>query len=106
MTLTGRVPLLLLAGVAALVVRPTGSTAAWWVLAVLLLVVVDVLLAPRPALLELARRPVGSVRQGESTSTAGSAACCGTPGSRRRARPATGTASTSPPATRCCSAPP
>jgi uncharacterized protein (DUF58 family) len=80
MTLTGRVPFLLLAGVVALVVRPAGSTAAWWVLAVLLLVVVDVLLAPRPALLELARRPVGSVRQGESTSTA---LVVANPGNRR-----------------------
>ena len=70
MTLTGRVPLLLLAGVVALVVRPAGSTAAWWVLAVLLLVVLDVLLAPRPGRLEITRRPGGSVRQGETTSTA------------------------------------
>jgi uncharacterized protein (DUF58 family) len=70
MTLTGRVPLLLLAGVVALVVRPAGSTAAWWVLAVLLLVALDVLLAPPPGRLEITRRPVGSVRQGETTSTA------------------------------------
>jgi uncharacterized protein (DUF58 family) len=70
MTLTGRVPLLLLAGVIALVVRPAGSTAAWWVLAVLLLVVADALLAPRPARLEVTRRPGGTVRQGETTSTA------------------------------------
>jgi uncharacterized protein (DUF58 family) len=70
MTLTGRVPLLLLAGVFALVVRPAGSTAAWWVLTVLLLVVMDVLLAPGPGRLEISRLPVGSVRQGETTSTA------------------------------------
>jgi uncharacterized protein (DUF58 family) len=80
MTLTGRVPLLLLAGVVALVVRPAGSTAAWWVLAVLLLVAVDVLLAPRPGRLEITRRPVGSVRQGETTS---SALVVANPGERR-----------------------
>jgi len=70
MTVTGRVPLLLLAGVGALAVRPAGSTALWWVLAVLLLVAVDVLLAPRPGQLEVTRRPDGSVRQGQTTTTA------------------------------------
>lgn len=71
MTVTGRVPLLLLAGVLALVVRPVGSTAAWWVLAVVLLVGLDVLLAPRPGQLELTRRPgAAPVRQGQTTSTA------------------------------------
>jgi uncharacterized protein (DUF58 family) len=70
MSTTGRVPLLLLVGVAALVVRPLPSTALWWVLAVLVLVVLDVLLAARPAALELTRAPTGQVRQGETTSTA------------------------------------
>ena len=70
MTLTGRVPLLLLLGIGALVVRPSAGTAAWWVLAVVLLVVVDLLLAPSPALVEVTRRPVGQVRQGGSTDTA------------------------------------
>ena len=70
MTVTGHVPLLLLAGVGALAVRPAGSTALWWVLAVLLLVAVDVLLAPRPGQLEVTRRPDGSVRQGQTTTTA------------------------------------
>ena len=71
MTVTGRVPLLLLAGVLALVVRPVGSTAAWWVLAVVLLVGLDVLLAPRPGQLEVTRRPgAAPVRQGQTTSTA------------------------------------
>jgi uncharacterized protein (DUF58 family) len=71
MTVTGRVPLLLLAGVLALVVRPVGSTAAWWVLAVALLVGLDVLHAPRPGQLEVTRRPgAAPVRQGQTTSTA------------------------------------
>ena len=71
MTVTGRVPLLLLAGVLALVVRPVGSTAAWWVLAVVLLVGLDVLFAPRSGQLEVTRRPgAAPVRQGQTTSTA------------------------------------
>ena len=69
MSLTGRVPLLVLLGVVALVVRPAGGTAAWWVLAVALLVVVDVLLAPRPDRLTVTRRPTGQVRQGQATGT-------------------------------------
>ncbi len=69
MTVTGRVPLLVLVGVGALVVRPAAGTAAWWLVAVLVLVVVDLLLAPRPARLEVTRRPVRQVRQGQSTST-------------------------------------
>jgi uncharacterized protein (DUF58 family) len=70
MTLTGRVPLLLLLGIGALVVRPSAGTAAWWVLAVGVLVVVDLLLAPAPATVGITRRPVGPVRQGGTTSTA------------------------------------
>jgi uncharacterized protein (DUF58 family) len=69
MSLTGRVPLLVLLGVVALVVRPAGGTAAWWLLAVGLLVVVDVLLAARPERLAVTRRPTGQVRQGQATST-------------------------------------
>ncbi|QWZ06979.1 DUF58 domain-containing protein [Nocardioides panacis] len=69
MSLTGRVPLLVLLGVGALVVRPSGGTAAWWVLAVALLVVVDLLLAPRPERLTVTRRPTGQVRQGQATGT-------------------------------------
>jgi uncharacterized protein (DUF58 family) len=69
MILTGRVPLVLLLGIAVLAVRPSAGTAAWWVAAVVVLVAVDVLLAPRPAALEVTRRPVGQVRQAETTST-------------------------------------
>ena len=69
MILTGRVPLVLLLGIAVLAVRPSAGTAALWVAAVVVLVAVDVLLAPRPAALEVTRRPVGQVRQAETTST-------------------------------------
>ena len=69
MTMTGRVPLLLLLGVPALFVRPAGSTALWWVVAVLVLVVLDRLLTTGPTSLRLTRRPVDRLRQGETTLT-------------------------------------
>jgi uncharacterized protein (DUF58 family) len=69
MSISGRVPLLLLLGVGAVLLRPEMSTMWLWVLAVLLLVGVDLLLAPAPASLSLERPPVGSVRLGEPTAT-------------------------------------
>src|SRR6478609_4743865 len=69
MSISGRVPLLLLLGVGAIAVRPEVSTMWLWVLAVVLLVGLDLLLAPAPAVLTLERRPVGTVRLGEPTST-------------------------------------
>jgi uncharacterized protein (DUF58 family) len=70
MTITGRVPLVLLLGVAALLVRPSAGTAVCWVVAVLLLTLLDVLLTASPASLDVTRRPLGQVRAGETTSTA------------------------------------
>jgi uncharacterized protein (DUF58 family) len=69
MTLTGRVPLLLLLGIAALAVRPSAGTAVLWALAVLALAGLDALLAASPSSLALTRRPVGQVRLGEATSS-------------------------------------
>ena len=69
MALSGRVPLLLLLGVVAVVLRPGMGTVGLWVLAVGLLVGVDVLLAPSPARLALERPPVGTVRLGEPAAT-------------------------------------
>ncbi|GAA4741547.1 DUF58 domain-containing protein [Nocardioides endophyticus] len=69
MSISGRVPLLLLLGVGAVLLRPEMSTMWLWVLAVLLLVGVDLLLAPVPAALSLERPPVGSVRLGDPTAT-------------------------------------
>jgi uncharacterized protein (DUF58 family) len=69
MTITGRVPLVLLAGIVVLFVRPSPSTAVWWVVATLALLGLDVLLAPRPSTVQVTRRPVGQVRQHESSST-------------------------------------
>ncbi|MFC7494710.1 MULTISPECIES: DUF58 domain-containing protein [unclassified Nocardioides] len=69
MAISGRVPLLLLLGVVAVLLRPEASTTWLWVLAVGLLVAVDVLLAPAPRSLSLERRPTGSVRLGDPTSS-------------------------------------
>lgn len=70
MTITGRVPLVLLAGVLALVARPAASSAVWWVAAVVVLVGLDVLLAASPSALELTRRPVDQLRQGGTATSA------------------------------------
>jgi len=69
MTLTGRVPLLVLLGLVPVVLRPTAGTVWLWVLTVALVVLLDWWLAPRPTLLALDRPPVGSVRLGEPTQT-------------------------------------
>lgn len=69
MWISGRVPLLLLLGVVAVVLRPGMGTAWLWALAVALLVGVDVALSPSPALLTADRPPVGAVRLGERTQT-------------------------------------
>jgi uncharacterized protein (DUF58 family) len=88
MTVTGRVPLLLLLGLPALVVRPAGSTALWWVVAVAVLLVLDRLLAATPSMLELARGPVEQLRQGDTTSTVLTATNTGTRRLRGRLRDA------------------
>lgn len=69
MILTGRVPLLLLAGLALLVVRPAASTVLLWLLVVLVLAGADLLLTARPAAVEVTRGPVDQVRLGETSST-------------------------------------
>jgi len=66
MALTGRLPLLLLAGVAAVVLRPERSTVwVWWVLTAVA-VAVDLLLAVSPRRLDVVRQPIGQVRLGLS----------------------------------------
>ena len=109
-SISGRVPLLLLLGAAAVVLRPEMSTMWLWVLAVALLVGLDLLLAPPPAALALERAPA-SGRSGSasrlrprcSRPTAradGCTASCATPGSPPPAPPATGIGSRSPPGDR------
>ena len=70
MAISGRVPLLLLLGVVAVVLRPSGSTVALWLLAVALLVGADLLLAPSTAAAGLHRRPPGTVRLGDPAESA------------------------------------
>lgn len=70
MWISGRVPLLLLLGVVAVVLRPGMGTAWLWVLAVALLVGLDVALSPAPDRLAIDRAPTGSVRLGDRTRSA------------------------------------
>lgn len=66
---TGRVPLLLLAGLAPVVVWPSGWTVAGWLVLVAAAVAADARLAADPADLGFARTPLESVRVGEETAT-------------------------------------
>jgi len=70
MVISGRVPLLLLLGVVAVVLRPSGGTVVLWLLAVALFVGADLLLAPSTAAAGLARRPPGTVRLGTPAESA------------------------------------
>lgn len=65
MAISGRVPLLVLLGVAAVVLRPSGSTVLLWLLAVAMLVGVDLLLSPTTAALGMSRHQPGTVRLGD-----------------------------------------
>jgi uncharacterized protein (DUF58 family) len=67
--ITGRVPLLLLLGVAAVVLRPELSTVWLWVLVVAALVGLDVALAPSTTAIDVVRRPVGRVRAGQDAAS-------------------------------------
>ncbi|RLV50623.1 DUF58 domain-containing protein [Nocardioides mangrovicus] len=69
MSLTWRTPALLLAGVVLVVLRPAGSTVWVWLALVVLLVGVDLVLAPSPRRLELRRLATPATRQGEATTT-------------------------------------
>ncbi len=69
MVVTGRVPLLLAAGIAPVVVWPSGWTVAGWVALVVLTTAIDAALAVPPAALAFARAPLGAVRVGEPTTT-------------------------------------
>ncbi|TNM46067.1 DUF58 domain-containing protein [Nocardioides albidus] len=69
MAISGRVPLLLLLGLVAVVLRPQAGTVWMWLLGVLALVTLDRLLTPSPALASISRRPAGSVRLGDPASS-------------------------------------
>lgn len=65
MTISGRVPLLLLLGFPAVWLRPAPSTVALWLVGVLVLVGVDLLLTPSPRGVGMTRRQPGTVRLGD-----------------------------------------
>lgn len=69
MVITGRVPLLLLLGLVPVVLRPSGGTVWMWLGVVAFVVLLDWLLATKPAGLSFERPPVGTVRLGYPTST-------------------------------------
>lgn len=69
MTVTGRLPVLLLLGLVPVVLRPAASTVWLWLLLVALVTVLDRLLAVRPSHLTISRAPVGSVRSGYAASS-------------------------------------
>ena len=64
MTITGRVPLVLLLGLVPVVLRPAASTVWLWLLVVTVLVGADLLLAPSPTGLTVARGEIGAIRLG------------------------------------------
>jgi uncharacterized protein (DUF58 family) len=68
-TITGRTPLLLAAGVVAVVLRPSYGTTWTWAGLVLLVVLADWYLAPRPDVLQVARSADPRIRLGEDTTT-------------------------------------
>src|SRR3954470_14430334 len=70
MVITGRVPLLLLLGLVPLVLRPEAGTVRLWLLVVAVLILADVLLAPRLRNLAITRTPVGVVRMGYESESA------------------------------------
>ncbi|MDQ2780981.1 MAG: DUF58 domain-containing protein [Actinomycetota bacterium] len=82
MAVSGRFPLLLLAGLVAVVLQPTRQMVFLWVGVVLLAVVVDLVLAVGPGHLSIEREVVGQVRLGEP----GASSVLVTNTSRRRVR--------------------
>ena len=69
MHLTGRTPLLVLCGLAAVALRPSVATAWVWLLLVALLVGLDLALAPSSRGLEIARDAVPPAREGATSET-------------------------------------
>ena len=69
MSISGRVPVLLLLGLVPIILRPGLATMWLWALVVTVLVVLDWSVAPRPGLLVVSRRPCDPVRLGEGSSS-------------------------------------
>lgn len=69
MTLSWRAAVLVLLGLVPLAFWPSLATVRWWLLAVAVVVVVDLLLAPAPAVLQVVRASTGPVRLGTPTTS-------------------------------------
>lgn len=69
MALTGRAVLFVLLGLVPLALGPSATTVRWWVLVCLLVIAVDVALAPDPRRLRWSREPIEPLHRGESTRT-------------------------------------
>src|SRR4051812_38591180 len=69
MAITGRVPLLLLLGLVAVVLRPMVATMWLWLLAVVVVTALDVALAPKPGRITVERMPVDRVRAGQDSAS-------------------------------------
>ena len=69
MFISWRVPVLVLLGIGPVLLRPENSTVWAWLGLVLLVVVLDVVLAPSRSALHVVRRPVGRTRKGDAGST-------------------------------------
>ena len=69
MSLTGRVPLLVLLGLVPAVLRPQASTVWVWMLLLVLAVLLDLLLAPRPDQVEVRRLRTENARHGDTTTS-------------------------------------
>jgi uncharacterized protein (DUF58 family) len=66
---TGRLALLMMFGIIAVVARPTAGTALLWILGVVILALIDWWLAPKPHVVVLTRRELTPVRKGDRTTT-------------------------------------
>jgi uncharacterized protein (DUF58 family) len=80
MAITGRVPLLLLLGLVAVLLRPGASTVWLWLLVVVAVIAADLLLARSPRTLTVERVPPGRVRAGQEAT---SVVVVGNPGHHR-----------------------
>ena len=69
MSITWRVPVLVLLGIGPVLLRPEAGTVWLWLLLVALLLALDVALAPSRTTLSVVRRPLRRTRQGDPTTT-------------------------------------
>lgn len=69
MFITGRFFGLVLLGAVPVILSPSHATVLWWMLAVLILLVADIVAAGKPLAVELTRLPIAPIRLGEQTTS-------------------------------------